>query len=218
MIIWVVVLLVIIAGGWYVATNWGAGIAFGGGPSVAMVNGEKISKADFEATRAQVAAGQGVDITALGEEEKSQFENGVLENMISQRLLLQVAAKKGIATTNEQVDTQLATLAEQFGGAEAMQTALAEQGFTDEALRAQVKSDLTIQAYLQLQFPLESFVISEEEVAEVYAQFAVGTEDAPALDEVRGEIESFVRQQKQQQAVTAHVAELRAAGEVEVLI
>jgi len=196
-IIWVVVILVLVAGGWYLATNWGGGMA-NSGPAVATVGGEKISKGDFEAIRDQAAKAQGLDLATLAEAEAKQFNDQILESLISQRLLLQAASKKGVNVSDADIKSQLALISEQFGGEEAMQAAVLEQGYTTAELNDQIKNDLVIKAYLKQLFAGAELTASEDEIATLYEQFSAGSEDSPELEEVRSDIESFVLQQKEQ--------------------
>jgi len=155
---------------------------------------------------------------SLAEAEAKQFNDQILESLISQRLLLQAASKKGVNVSDADIKSQLALISEQFGGEEAMQAAVLEQGYTTAELNDQIKNDLVIKAYLKQLFAGAELTASEDEIATLYEQFSAGSEDSPELEEVRSDIESFVLQQKEQERTTAHIAELRAAAEIEISI
>lgn len=217
----VVVLAVLAAGGWYV---WSYGVPMPPqneeetGSAVAVVNGEELSRQNLEALEAQIAASQGVAIASLDAQTRTQLRAQAVETLVSQVLLRQAAESAGVVPTAAEVDAQVTLIKEQFESVEAFAAALAAQSITEAELRTQVSTELTTQAYLEQQLKLSALTATEEEVDAAYETLAAAEEDAPALEEVREQIENFVIQQKQQRLLEQLLQRLRAEAQIEILV
>lgn len=114
---------------------------------VAEVNGEEVTKEEFvpiyEAQFQQAASqaqttGQAPDEDALKEQ--------TADNLVSTELLAQEAEERGLSVTEEDVDAELTTLAEenQLGSVDELIAALEKQGATEEQARAQLEQQMVI--------------------------------------------------------------------------
>lgn len=215
-IIAIIALLVLGAGGWYFYTQGNSGEKAEGG-AVAMVNGEKISRAEFEKLQTQILAQAGVTMASTTDEQKAQVKTQALDSLIAQALLRQAAKKAGVMASTTGVESQLAAVKAQLGSQDAYEKALAEQGMTEEALRTRVNSDFTIQAYLEQELHLSAVTVSDEEVKAVY-DAAAAQQTVPKFEEVKDQVKQAALQQKQQALVAEHVTKLRTTGDVKVLI
>jgi len=189
---------------------------------VARVNGELIASADYEAMREQLLAIQGMTADSVTAENEAAIKSQVIETLVTQTILRQAALDASVVVTDENVDAEIERITMQIGGEEALDSALSEQGLARADFRAQVGRELLAQAYLEQTLALSTLTATEEEVDTAYVTLtessqAAGGEEIPPLEEVRGQVEEYVIQQKSQQAVNAHLAELRAAAQVEVL-
>ncbi|MEX1027416.1 MAG: SurA N-terminal domain-containing protein [Candidatus Paceibacterota bacterium] len=185
---------------------------------VAVVNGVEISRENFEAQQAQVAATQGFDPTAIDAETEATLRSQVLDSLIAQELLSQTVASANIEVPESQVETQLQTVASQFGSTDEFDAALEAEGLTEASLREQVASEIAIQIYLEEELSLSSITASEEEITTAYEEIDAAQSDVPALEEARNQVVEFVEQQKQQEIIAQHVAELRSQAKVEVFL
>lgn len=115
---------------------------------VAEVNGEEITKDEFapiyqaqlqQATAQAQMSGQQPDEEAL--------QKQTAENLIDTELLSQEAESRGIEVTDQDVDDELATLAEQnqLGSADELLKALDDQGTTEDQARAQVETQVMVE-------------------------------------------------------------------------
>lgn len=115
---------------------------------VAEVNGEEVTRDEFvliydaqlEAATAQAeAGGEKPDEAAL----KEQTAN----NLVDAELLSQEAESRGIEVADEDVDAELASLAEanQLGSAQELIDALEKQGTTEEQVRSQVELQVLVE-------------------------------------------------------------------------
>ncbi len=184
---------------------------------VAVVNGENITRGELEIARTQVTAQQGIDMSVFDDAAKAQFDAQILESLISQRLIQQASAKASITIDDATVDTQMATIRSQFATEEEFAQALTAEGLSEEALKAQIKKDLTTQAYLEQELQLSTITVSEEEVNTTYTQVAVG-EEVPPLEEVYAQVENMVREQKTQERIATLLERLSAEAQIERML
>lgn len=185
--------------------------------TVAIINGEEIPAADYNAQRAQILSEQGVDPATLDQQTKDALKAQVVELLVSRTLVQQAALNSTSSVEDAAVDSQIEMIKGQFPTIEEFNEALSLQSMTEEELRSQVRTELITQAYLDETLDLPSITASQEEVTAAYDELAAGQE-MPALDTVQSQVEEFVIQQKKQEKISEHIAELRAQAQVEVLI
>lgn len=222
------ILIIVIVG--IIAVAAGAWFYFSGGEMpgqesssespdvVARVNGQDIGQAELEASEAQIAAGQGVEVSSLDAETRSQLREQALDNLISRALIQQKAKEMGIAAAEADIDAQIESIKAQFEDEAKYQATLNQEGLSEAELRSQIADEMVIRAYIEQALDLESVTATEEEVRAEYEQAAAANEGFPELSEVRGQIESSIIQQKQQQLITQHIQGLYAEADVEILI
>jgi FKBP-type peptidyl-prolyl cis-trans isomerase (trigger factor) len=221
LLIAIIGILVVAVGAWFFFSN-------GGPPSqdempdlsdtAARVNGEDITRTELESSEAQIAAQQGIDAASLDTTGREQLQEQALDGLIENTLIQQAAANSGLTATEADVDTQIELLKGQFSDDAQFQEALIGQGLSEADLREQVRGEVVVQAYLEQTLDLASITVTDEEITALYEQESAVTEDIPPLEDVRGQIESFVIQQKQQELLAAHVQELRSNADIEILI
>lgn len=105
-------------------------------PSAAVVNGEYITTAEYQAELARFKAAQ----TALGltfTEEDAAIT--VLEDMIAQVLLSQAARKENFQLSDADVQSRIDALATQLGGVEALSQWQSAHGYDDASFRISLK-------------------------------------------------------------------------------
>jgi parvulin-like peptidyl-prolyl isomerase len=185
---------------------------------VARVNSQDIGRAELEAFEAQIAAGQGIEVSSLDEETRNQLQEQALDNLISQTLVQQKAEEMGIVATEADIDTQIESIKAQFEDEAEYQEALNQEGFSEAELRKDVADDIVAQKYIDQAIDFESVTVTEEEIEAEYDRVAEANEDLPELSEVRDQIESSIIQQKQQQIVSQHILALQEAADIEILI
>lgn len=186
---------------------------------VAIVNGEEISRADYDrrfTQQAQSQEQQGGDTESA--EVQEQIKNRVIDNLIAEELVLQAAEEAGFSVSQEEIENQISQTRSQFPGDEEFASALEEQGFTEETFRDFIADQLTIQNFLSSEVDLESVSVTDEEVQTVYDQSFSGSDDAPALEDIRDQIETQILSQKQRQGIDEFIQSLHAEAEIEILI
>jgi peptidyl-prolyl cis-trans isomerase C len=128
---------------------------------VARVNGAEISKKALlnraEAIRNQMPA----------QEIGADFYQRVLADMVSGELLYQSVEKKGLAPTDQEVEAELQSQKERFGGDAALQKELDAQGVTLDDVRLELKREIAIQNLVEKQI-LPTITVTEEEKHKFY--------------------------------------------------
>ena len=138
---------------------------------VAEVNGEEVTKDEFvpvyRASFQQAAAQAQMGGEAPDEEA---LQKQAVDDLVDTELLAQEADSRGISVSDEDVDAELQTLAEQnqMGSAEELLKAVEEQGLSEDQARAQVETQVMVEQLVDDEDgPIEP---SEKELRTLYAQ------------------------------------------------
>jgi peptidyl-prolyl cis-trans isomerase SurA len=138
---------------------------------VAEVNGEEVTKDEFvpvyRASFQQAAAQAQMGGEAPDEEA---LQKQAVDDLVDTELLAQEADSRGISVSDEDVDAELQTLAEQnqMGSAEELLKAVEEQGLSEDQARAQVETQVMVEQLVDDEGgPIEP---SEKELRTLYAQ------------------------------------------------
>jgi peptidyl-prolyl cis-trans isomerase SurA len=186
---------------------------------VATVDGKDISAYDLGISTEQITAGalaQGVDVE--DPEVQQDIKEQALEVLINTKLLLLEAEGRGIAITDEEVDSRYEQLILDVGGEEALKARMAQFNITDEVLQADIRTELTVQKLLDQVFSNEELAVTEAEILELYNNAGGEAAGLPPLETVREQIEQQVSFTKEQQVVDKFVQELRADANIEIHI
>jgi peptidyl-prolyl cis-trans isomerase C len=116
---------------------------------VAVVNGEKITKADLEKTFKEALAASGADATALSAEQKLQGYRQILDGMIMEKLVDKQAAN--IQVSKEEIDAQLAKIKKQFPSEEVFLGEMKKSGLTYEQFTANLTRSMRQSKWMQSQ-------------------------------------------------------------------
>lgn len=116
---------------------------------VAKVNGQEIKKEELlrNVQEAQMQLAQSGRLPQGA--PPASFYRDVLNGMIARSLFLQEAKAQGIQADAKEVDQKVAELKSRFPTPEAFQQALASQGLTEQVLRTQAQTQLTVEKYVQ---------------------------------------------------------------------
>ena len=191
---------------------------------VATVNGERITKGALNTKMAQIFGpdyGTNVENMSAGEKERfHQTQLQALDGLIDRTLVKQAAKAAGVVVSDKEVKEQLEELKKQFGGEKEFDSVMTEQGLTEKILLEQIREDLiTSKYFLTLSTEQTSEdVITEEEMLEVYRQFTGSDENAPPFEEMRSNIEDYLKQQKQGLTGDLQIKSLRDSAKIEILI
>lgn len=113
---------------------------------LAKVNGENITKADFEKAVKTVEAQNGGPVPP---EQRDRVYRGVLDQLISFRLLIQETKTRKLILPDVELDARVAEIKKQFPSEEAFAQTLAQQKMTVDQLRADARAELLVTKMLQ---------------------------------------------------------------------
>ena len=114
---------------------------------VALVGDKPIEKADLDRLLAQAKANseaQKQEFPKVGTPDYQNLRGSLLRGLVQQSQWEQAGAAMGVKVSDQEVDTRLAALKQQYfkGDEEKYQTELEKQGLTEESLRDQVRAKL----------------------------------------------------------------------------
>ncbi len=191
-------------------------------PLAAKVNGTGISLADYDKNLAQLnnaAVQQGADIAneSIAKEIKTQ----AIDVLVNTELLRQEARKGGAEVTEADIDKRYQEIVTSIGGEEKLAAKMTELGITTESLRKDIEGEILIQGHLATAVDTSSIKVTEDDLKAAYAQIsgtaATGV-TVPPLTEIKTQLETQLKTNKEQELVNAYITTLREGATIEVLI
>lgn len=134
--------------------------------SAALVNGKEIPMAELQTAVRNVLMQNGMDAGQV-DDFMGQFGPRILDQLIDAELLYQAAEKGGFLTPEKEIDATFEDLSERYSTPEEFQAEMKARGFTEEALRASIRKQMTIQNFIQETIVPEA-VVPEKAVREAY--------------------------------------------------
>ncbi len=149
-------------------------------PLAALVNGKGILLAEYQASLGQYEQAVGMELEAADKER-------VLDDLVDQALLAQAAHENGFAVTPEALQLRISQLAEQAGGAAALEAWIKEQGYSRQLFetalaRAQAAAWMRDRIAAELPRTAEQvharkiLVFTAQEADEIYTQLKAGND------------------------------------------
>jgi parvulin-like peptidyl-prolyl isomerase len=141
--------------------------------AVAIVAGEPVAKAKFDALMRRAEAGakaQGRKFPAAGTEEYAQLKRQAVEILTQREEYEQEAAEFGIEVTDADVDKRLEQLKKQYfaGNDKRYQTQLEDSGLTEDDLRDDIRSQLIAEKIYNR--VTKDVKVTDKDVAAYYAK------------------------------------------------
>jgi len=216
----IVVIAAIAALVYFFATSDGnGGVNHGIGDAVAVVNGQEITQSQYDERYAQLAAvveSQGQLTT--GADIQELIKSQATDSLIVEAVLLDAAEKDGMTANEDEISAEFANSKSQFPDDAAFQEALIAEGYTEETLMEGITKNNIIQQYLDANVDDSSITATDEEIQDLYDQSIIGSENVPALEEVRSQVEAQVVLQKRGALLDEFIQELRDSSDIEILI
>jgi peptidyl-prolyl cis-trans isomerase C len=131
---------------------------------VARVNGETISKADFEKALQNIEANAGGPVPP---DQRDRVYRGVLDQLIGFRLLIQETKTRKLAVTDAEIEKRIAQIRSRFPTEEAFAQTLKQQNVTLEQLRSDARNDMLVGNMLQTEVA-PKVAITPEQVSDFY--------------------------------------------------
>ena len=186
--------------------------------AVAKVNKNAITQADLDTSVSQLSANaeaQGADIK--DPKTLDQIRSQALDMLVNTELLKQEAAKRKITISDDDVNKRIEQLKKDVGGEDVLKQRMTQFNIDEKTLRRDVTNELTIQALLDQVFKEKAVTVSEDDIKKFYDQAGGGKPGIPKLSEVHDQIEAQLKQNKQQESVTAFIDELRKNATIEMV-
>ena len=133
---------------------------------VARVNGEAISKADFDRAVTNLEARAGGPIPA---EQRDQVLRGVLDQIVGYTVLVQEGRARNVTVPDSEVDARIAQVRGQFPSEEEFTKMLAERKLTLDEVKSDVRRDLTITKLIDAEIA-SKIAVTPEQVNDFYAK------------------------------------------------
>lgn len=113
---------------------------------VARVNGESVTKAEFEEA---LAALEHRNQGPVPPDQRDRIFRGVLDQLVGIKLLSQEAAKRKVAVPEAEIEAQLNQMRQQFPSEDVFNQALKQQNKTVDMLKTEARSSMAIQKMLE---------------------------------------------------------------------
>ena len=186
--------------------------------AVAYVNGEKITKSEFEARKEQILnSPQAQQLNLSDPTVLSNIESQILDEMINTDLLLQEAGKAGITASADDVQKQYDDIATRLGGEDKLLAELKNNNLSHDGFLKNIGDQLVIESLLSQNVSTSTITVSDEEIQTFYDQNVKGQDGAPALAEISSQIRDQISSQKQQLLVNDYIDGLRASSSIQIV-
>ena len=133
---------------------------------IARVNGEDVGKTEFDRAVAALEARNGGPVPAG---QRDQILRGVLDQIVSYKLLVQESRARKIAAADAEVDARMKEIQGQFPSEEAFKQMLTSRKTTLEQVRADIRQDISVQKVIENEVSAKS-AVKPEQVADFYAK------------------------------------------------
>ncbi|MFB1049929.1 SurA N-terminal domain-containing protein [Paraliobacillus sp. JSM ZJ581] len=184
------------------------------GMVVAVINGKELTGETYNKAYTQTKTllyEQGQDV-----KDQEFIKEKALNAMVSQEVLSQDVANKGIEITNQEIDNYITETKTQFDSEEQFEKELEKLNYTIETFRNQVAMQLEQKAYVKKSF--NDITVSDEEVEAYYNKLKDKSEDIPKLGDVRDSIKTQLANQQLQDKLNQRIKELKDEAEIEMKI
>ncbi len=172
--------------------------------AAAIVNGEVITLNDINLVYSSLPA----------QYQQLMTKEMILNQTISEVLLLQEAEKKGIETTEEEAEDLLnRVIAQSMISRDEFENRLKQEGLTIDYVKDYYRKQITIFKLLN-ETIFSSIAVSDSAVENYYEQADLNV----SFDEVKGQIKQLLLAEKQEIAIGTYMSQLRAQSEIEIIL
>jgi SurA N-terminal domain len=186
---------------------------------VASVNGVNISRAELNKKIDQVKST--VPEGTADPSQDAAFELQLLDEVVNLKLLVSTAEAKGFTVTDEDIQKEVASLTEAFGGETEFQKQLQDNNLTIEDLRENMHNELLIRQLVDSETAIKGVAVTPEEIKKTYDEAMTGApegQDVPPLEEVTEMIRAQLLQQKSAAIVQEYINTLREGAKIDILL
>lgn len=182
---------------------------------VASVDGVMITQGEIN-LRTQVLVNNnqlaGVELSA---DQLAEAERLALQQLVNETLILNAAAQDNVFVEDSEVEQEFALTVANFPDEQAFQDVLATNNLTEADVRQDIARQLTIQKYVNLNTDTGSIQVTDEEIGQLYDQYAALQDNMPLQEEIEDQLEQQLFQQKYNEQIDVLLAALQAAADIE---
>jgi peptidyl-prolyl cis-trans isomerase C len=131
---------------------------------LARVNGEAISKADFEKAVRTIEANNRGPVPA---DQRDRIYRTILDQMIGYKLLIQETKTRKLTVPDAELEARVSQIRSQFPSEEAFKQTLAEQNTTLEEFRTEARNDMLVSNMLQSELSAK-VAVSPDQINDFY--------------------------------------------------
>lgn len=187
--------------------------------TVATVNGKEISRHDLEIAIKQIQSDPTATVPSVEDSvARAEFELTVLNQIINDTLMLELAEKAGFKAGDDAIDSQLGLIKSQFASPALFSNQLNQFDLTEADLKENVRQQIVLGQYLEQLATEHNLSVSAEEIQTFFDEQIASQGIDASLEEVSLQIETAIKQQKLQTIATNLVESLRANAQIEILI
>jgi peptidyl-prolyl cis-trans isomerase C len=128
-------------------------------PVVARVNGEDISKTEFENAVRTIEVEKGGPVPVS---ERDRVFRGLLDRLIGYKLLLQESRTRSVTVTDAEVEVRFGEVRKQFPSDEAFKKMLEGRRMTIQQIRSELRNEMVVNRLLEAEVVPKASVADEE--------------------------------------------------------
>ncbi len=185
--------------------------------TVAIVDGQKITQAEVNDRTGLIIAGFNVPANQITNEQKVQARQIALQQLINEMLILKAAQSSGITVSTDEVQGELDKIIGNFPDEQSFNQALSKNNLTVDNLKNDITRRLIIQKYIDANTNGSSIEVTDDEVGQLYDQYAANQDNMPDIEEIRKQLEQQIYQQKLNKQVDALIKKLQDAADITIL-
>ena len=186
--------------------------------AVAIVNDGTITQAELDESvelMKKSAEMQGADVT--DPKVVAELRTQALANLVNNELLMGAARRAGITANEASVQTAYDKLVTQIGGEDKLKERMTAVGLTPEVLRVNIGDRLMVDQYIEAETDIENLAVTPEEVDAYIQSITSEGVTLPPLEDIRGQIETTILGQKQEEIASTLIEKLRGEAKIKII-
>ena len=134
---------------------------------LARVNGETVSKTDFDRAVSALEARNGGPVPPA---QRDRIFRDVLDQLVDYKLLVQESRTRKIVATDAEVDERVKEIQKNFPSEDAFKQMLTSRKTTLDQVRADIRQDITVQKLIANEITADKVAVKPEQVTDFYAK------------------------------------------------
>jgi FKBP-type peptidyl-prolyl cis-trans isomerase (trigger factor) len=184
---------------------------------VAIVNDETVTRGDLNFAIDQFYLFQGIGPLEATERDV-ELESQILDQVIGEILLLQLAASQGVEVTEEEVQVRYDDILTQFPSEEIFALQLEELNLNMEEFLENLRSQLMIEKYFSQLAEEHNAVVTEQEIQAFFQELSSQEGFATEYEDIRDQIELTLQEQQLSDIIPGILEAFRQESTIEIRI